>query len=139
MDRLQGEIQELFADLWQVPRFSGLRSGFRPQVDCYRTADPAELVVLVELPGIDPDALEIVIIDDTLTVTGSRSRPRTEGTVYQHMELEYGPFQRIVQLPDGVDVAAARASYDRGMLEIVLPLAQRAAPQARIAITVTRL
>ena len=45
MDQLQNEIQELFADLWQVPRFSGLRAGFRPQIDCYRTADPAELVV----------------------------------------------------------------------------------------------
>ena len=54
MDQLQNEIQELFADLWQVPRFSGLRAGFRPQIDCYRTADPPELVVLVELPGVDP-------------------------------------------------------------------------------------
>ena len=34
MDRLRGEIEELFDELWRVPRFSGLRRGFRPQVDC---------------------------------------------------------------------------------------------------------
>ena len=138
MDRLQGEIQELFADLWQVPRFSGLRSGFRPQVDCYRTADPAELVVVVELPGVDPDDVQAVIADGTLTVAGNRSRPKCEGLVYQQMELEYGPFQRRIPLPDGVDVASARATYDRGMLRIVLPIAQRPAPGERVAIEVTR-
>ena len=37
IDRLQGEIEELFADLWQVPRFSGIRKGFRPAVDCFFT------------------------------------------------------------------------------------------------------
>jgi HSP20 family protein len=138
IDRLQGEIQELFADLWQVPRFSGLRSGFRPQVDCYRTNDPAEVVVVVELPGVDPDDVQAVIADGTLTVAGNRSRPKCEGLVYQQMELEYGPFQRRIPLPDGVDVASARATYDRGMLRIVLPIAQRPAPGARVAIEVTR-
>jgi len=138
IDRLQGEIQELFADLWQVPRFSGLRSGFRPQVDCYRTEDPAELVVVVELPGVDPGGVQLVIADGTLTVAGNRARPKCEGLVYQQMELEYGPFQRRIQLPESIDVAAARATYDRGMLKIVLPLAQRPAPGERVRIEVTR-
>ena len=138
MDRLQGEIQELFADLWQVPRFSGLRSGFRPQVDCYRTTDPPELVVVVEVPGIDPEEVQVVTADRTLTIAGQRRRPRCDGLVYQQMELEYGPFQRRIQLPDGVDAAAARATYDRGLLKIVLPVAQRPAPGARVAIQVTR-
>ena len=40
LDDLQGEIQELFADLWQVPTFSGMRRGYRPQCDCFRTDDP---------------------------------------------------------------------------------------------------
>ena len=40
VDKLQEEIEELFADLWQVPRFSGIRHGFRPNVDCFHTDDP---------------------------------------------------------------------------------------------------
>ena len=54
VDKLHEEIEELFADLWQVPRFSGLRRGFRPNVDCFHTDDPHELTVVVELPGVDP-------------------------------------------------------------------------------------
>ena len=58
---VQSEIEELFADLWQVPRFAGLRRGFRPNVDSYHTDDPHELTVVVEAPGIDPASLTIVV------------------------------------------------------------------------------
>src|SRR5207245_3436302 len=104
IDQLQNEIQELFADLWQVPRFSGMRRGFRPQVDCYRTAEPAELTVLIELPGVDPEAIDLVIAEGTLYVAGGRKRPRCEGQSYQQMELDYGSFRRQVQLGVGVGV-----------------------------------
>jgi HSP20 family protein len=138
IDQLQNEIQELFADLWQVPRFSGLRAGFRPQIDCYRTADPAEWVVLVELPGVDPASIELVVAEGLLQVSGERMRPPTTGQVYQQMELEYGPFRRQIQLGDDVDVAKALATYERGILKIVAPIATEARPAARVAIVVTR-
>ena len=48
LDDLQGEIQELFSDMWQVPGFTGLRHGYRPQCDCFRTDDPPALQ-LVEI------------------------------------------------------------------------------------------
>lgn len=138
IDQLQSEIQELFADLWQVPRFSGIRRGFRPQVDCFRTTEPPELTVLVELPGVDPDEIELVVADDTLYVAGQRTRPRCEGQAYQQMELDYGPFRRRVQLGADVDVGRARATYERGILKVVLPLAQRPAAGARVSIEVSR-
>ena len=94
IDRLQAEIEELFADLWQVPRFTGLRHGFRPPVDCFSTTEPHELTVLVEPPGVDPDAIEIVVEERALTITGQRRRPRVAGQVYQQMEIEYGPLRR---------------------------------------------
>ncbi|MBA3475439.1 MAG: hypothetical protein H0T10_01640, partial [Actinobacteria bacterium] len=65
IDRLHGEIEELFADLWQVPRFSGLRYGFRPAVDCFVTRDPSELVVVVELAGVEPESIEISVAERT--------------------------------------------------------------------------
>jgi HSP20 family protein len=136
MDELQREIQELFADLWQVPRFSGLRTGFRPHVDCYRTEDA--LTVLVELPGIDPDAVDLVVSGGTLYLAGERVRPRYDGQVYQQMELDYGPFRRQVALNADVDVAAAHASYEHGILKVVLPLAKRPTSTERVAIVVTR-
>lgn len=138
IDHLQREIQELFADLWQVPRFSGLRAGFRPHVDCYRTAEPDELIVLVELPAVDPDQVEVAVADGTLHVAGVRARPRCERQVYQQMELDYGPFRRQIPLGADVDVSQARATYERGILRVVLPLAKRAAAGARVSIEVTR-
>jgi HSP20 family protein len=138
MDELQNEIQELFADLWQVPRFSGLRVGFRPQIDCYRTEDPAEFVVLVELPGVDPTTMTLVVAEGMLQVSGERMRPRSTGQVYQQMELEYGPFRRQIALGDDVDVTKAQATYEQGILKVVAPIAARARPAARVSIVVTR-
>jgi HSP20 family protein len=138
MDELQNEIQELFADLWQVPRFSGLRAGFRPQIDCYRTADPAELVVLVELPGVDPASIQLVVAEGMLQVDGERVRPRSTGLVYQQMELDYGPFRRQIALGDDVDVTKAQATYEQGILKVVAPIAVRPRPTARVSIVVTR-
>jgi HSP20 family protein len=136
LDQLQREVQELFSDLWQVPRFSGLRAGFRPHVDCFRTDDA--LTVLVELPGIDPEKVDLFVADGALYLLGNRGRPRFEGQVYQQMELDYGPFRRQVALGADVDVAQAQATYEKGILTIVLPLAQRPAPGERVAIEVKR-
>ena len=123
MDQLQQEIQELFSDLWQVPRFSGLRAGFRPHVDCFRTDDA--LTVLVELPGVDPDKVDLFVAEGTLYLAGNRARPSGAGQVYQQMEIDYGPFRRQVSLGADVDLARARATYAQGVLTIVLPVAQR--------------
>src|SRR5262245_55981776 len=98
LDDLQGEIQELFADLWQVPRFSGLRHGFRPDCDCFRTEDPPTLHVVVELPGIDPESIGVVASGKTLVVSGVRERPALTGAKVIAMEIEYGPFQRRLEL-----------------------------------------
>src|SRR6516165_6026002 len=97
---LQAEIEELFSELWHVPRFAGLRRGFRPMVDSYRTDDPPELTVIVEVPGIDPKSLTIVVSERTLAVAGERIRERADGRVYQQMEIEYGPFSRQIHLAE---------------------------------------
>ena len=139
IDRLQQEVEELFADLWQVPRFSGIHHAFRPQVDCFQTAEPAELTVVVELPGVDPQRIEIVAAGRALAVAGERRRPRCDGAVsYSQMEIEEGPFHRQIALPVDVDPAGARATYERGLLTIVMPVVQRRPPQERVVIEVTR-
>jgi HSP20 family protein len=138
IDRLQAEIEELFADLWQVPRFAGLRHGFRPPADCFRTHEPHELTVLVELPGVDPNAVEVVVEERALTISGQRLRPRVPGQVYQQMEIEYGPFTRAIQLTEDVDVAGASATYEHGLLTVTLPIAERPTPRDPVPITVRR-
>jgi HSP20 family protein len=122
IDRLQREIEELFSDLWQVPRFMGHRHGFRPAVDVYRSDDPAELRIVVELAGVQPESIQLVTSGRTLAVAGERTRPPACGT-YEQMEIEYGRFQRTVQLPADVETGHASAAYDHGVLTVVLPIA----------------
>jgi HSP20 family protein len=136
VDRLQREIQELFADLWEVPRYSGLRRSFRPAADCFVTEDPPQLVVIVELAGVDPASIELAIERTTLTIAGQRERPRVAGQVYQQAEIEYGPFERRLELARTVDASAAIASYEAGMLRVTLPLVTRPPRRRPVAIVV---
>jgi HSP20 family protein len=137
IDWLRGEIDDLFSELWQVPRFAA-RGSFRPQVDCYRTEDPPQITVVVELPGVDPNEVQIVATQQALLVTGERRRPAGDGRVYQQMELDYGPFRRELVLSADVDPERGRASYEQGLLTIVLPLAQRAPTTTKVPIEVRR-
>ena len=136
IDRLRDEIDDLFSELWQVPRFAASRGAFRPQVDCYRTEDPPALTVVVELPGVDPDEVQIVATPQALLVAGERRRPAVDGSHYQRMEIDYGPFRREVALTEDVDPARGEASYERGLLKVVLPLAEQAARPAKVPIEV---
>jgi HSP20 family protein len=122
IDKLHEEIEALFSDLWQVPRFSGTRPGFRPNVDSYHTDDPHQLTVVIELPGVDPASIDIVVGERAMVISGDRPRPRIGGGVYQQMEIEYGPFRRLVRLPEDVDPDGARAEFDRGMVTVTLPV-----------------
>jgi HSP20 family protein len=138
VDKLQEEIEELFADLWQVPRFAGVRHGFRPNVDCFHTDDPHSLTVVVELPGVEPQSVRVVAGERVLVIAGERKRPRVPGRVYQQMEIEYGGFERRVRLLEDVDPDRARARFGNGVLTIELPVVEQAMPAGRYRITVER-
>jgi HSP20 family protein len=130
------QIEELFADLWQVFPFArGARRGYRPQVDVFRSDDPAEIVVLVELPGVDPDQVRLIAGPRVLLVAGDRKRPKDCGH-YQHMEIEYGSFQRRVALGEDVDPERAAATYERGILRVALPVAPKPEPRESVLIEV---
>ncbi len=118
MDELVGDS---FAEQWtRVPR---AQSGFSPRVDVYYCGDEPRAVVKAELPGVDPDSVSLEVAGRELVITGERPVQETEGRVYQQVEIEAGPFRRVVEL--GADVVAerARASYVDGILKVELPLA----------------
>jgi HSP20 family molecular chaperone IbpA len=138
IDRLD-ELEELFADLWQVPRFAaGLRRGYRPQIDVVRCEDPPAIKIVAEIAGADPERIQVVLDGRRLLIAGERPRPRGEGEVWYRSEIEYGPFERHLELAEDVDPAATRATYDRGLLRIVLPVAVRAPKAAAVPIEVRR-
>jgi HSP20 family protein len=136
MQQAADEIEELFADLWQVFPFArSARRGYRPQVDVLLGDDPPALTVLVELPGVDPEAVKLIATPRALVVAGERRRP-TNGGHHEQLEIEYGPFQRKVVLLRDVDPERATATYERGILRIVLPVAPKPPPGETVSIHV---
>jgi HSP20 family protein len=130
------EIEQLFADLWQVFPFSrGLRRGYRPEVDVFRNDDPPTLTVQIELPGIDPDDVQLIASPQALLIAGERRRPKDCGH-YQQMEIDYGPFQRHITLAEDIDPDEAAATYERGILTVRLPIAPRPTTRESISIRV---
>jgi HSP20 family protein len=135
--RLHAELEDVFNELWHGPRFGVHRRAFAPRIDAVRTEEPDELRVVVELPGIDAGDVSIVVHERALVVSGRRRPLQPEGPHSYHLlEIPYGPFERRIGLPVDVDPGTARATYDRGLLVVTLPVAASPPPQGRIAIRV---
>ena len=109
-------------EVWEVARFSGVRRHFEPQCDCYRTDDPPALHLVLELPGVDPNAVRIVAVGTTLVVSGVRERPHPAAVRYHQIEIEYGPFERRIELAEDVETERVRTTYESGMLRLEVPL-----------------
>lgn len=93
---------------------------WQPPTDIYETAD--DLVVRIEVAGIDADQVRISLVDRVLTVSGMRKDPESK-VGYHRMEIPYGPFQTSALLPRRVDPSQVRAEYSDGFLTIVIPKA----------------
>ena len=104
-----------------------------PPVDVLERPD--EVIVEVELPGVDPDRVDVEVHDHQLRIRGDvrREVEAEEGGVLRS-ERRYGSFSRIITLPAEVDPERADARYRHGVLAIRLPKKE----QARRRITVRR-
>jgi len=124
--RLQTEVDRMFLELLQAQRAQRYgRAAFRPNADVYYDRHQKAVVVKLELPGIDPDAVDLEVEDGILRVSGVRRDERHPEAVYQQMEITYGRFERSVALPPEVEAGEASANYCNGYLEIVLPVKTR--------------
>ena len=121
-ERMRRQMDELF-DRRLAPQ---RRGGFSPEVDVYYADNPPRAVVRADLAGIDPNEIELKIRGRELTLSGQRRPQRGEERVYQQIEIEHGPFRRVVALGVDVDSTAAQASYEDGILTVELPVAQPA-------------
>ncbi|MDQ0305927.1 HSP20 family protein [Kitasatospora herbaricolor] len=102
-------------------------------LDAYRTGD--EYVICFDLPGVDPEAIDIDVERNMLTVKAER-RPRREGegVTWEMSERPLGVFSRQVMLSDTLDPEGISADYDAGVLTLRIPVAEKAKPR-KIAIT----
>lgn len=136
-ERMRREMDELFGDVFQRPGIAPRkRGGFSPAVDVYYTDEPPRAVVTAELPGIDADRLSLEIQGRELVLSGHRRANEAENRVYQQVEIEHGPFRRVVQLGAEVRAEEAKAVYEDGLLRVELPLVQSESRRRTVPIEV---
>lgn len=126
MDKLQREMNRMF-DSAYVNR-SGAILDF-PAINVWTKSDSGQ-VIIAELPGISPEELDIKVIGETLTLSGSRDLPeQSEELKYHRQERGFGHFTRSIQLPFPVEADRIEASYEKGILKIWLPRAEGDKPR----------
>jgi HSP20 family protein len=122
-ERMRREIDELFGDVFE--RQTGLRGrGFSPSVDVFYADEPPRAVVKVDLAGVEIADVGLEIRGRQLLIAGERRPTASSGRLYQQIEIEHGPFRRLVELGAEVVTESARASYEDGILEVEIPLAR---------------
>ena len=97
-----------------------VESHWVPNTDVYVTEDA--LVIKVELAGMRKEDLELTVERNRLTITGHRPDGcRPPKCKFLVMEISYGSFQSVIELPQGYDLSRAKAAYQNGFLRIDVP------------------
>jgi HSP20 family protein len=96
-------------------------------MDAYRDGD--QLVIHFDLPGIDPDSVELNVENNVLRVKARRPRPQIEDSQWLVSERLYGTFSCELHLSDGLDLDKIHASYEQGVLTLSIPVAEESKPR----------
>src|SRR5215217_5257027 len=122
-ERMRREMDELFGDVWGERGWLGGRSQtrFTPRVDVYYCGDPPKAIVKADLAGVGLDSIGLEVVGRNLLISGARPIQETEGRVYQQVEIEAGPFRRVLELNADVVAEDAKATYEDGILRVELP------------------
>jgi HSP20 family protein len=125
VNRFQRDIDRLFG----VPQTTAADSGaWLPPVDI--SEEDNQFLVRVDLPGVDPKAVEITSDQGVLTIRGRREESRRENRDgFRRVERVNGEFLRRFSLPDSADVQNIKAKAANGVLEVSIPKLAKVEPQ----------
>jgi HSP20 family protein len=96
-------------------------------IDAYRTGD--SFVVQFDLPGVDPESIDLTVEKNVLTVHAGRTRPEPEGLEMLVAERPQGTFSRQLFLGETLDTEQINADYADGVLTLRIPMAEQAKPR----------
>ncbi|MDA8147838.1 MAG: Hsp20/alpha crystallin family protein [Actinomycetota bacterium] len=116
------DVDRLFQQLAAQP---APRSSMSMPIDAYRKGD--QFLIQMELPGVDPEHVDITVEDNVLTVKAERPAPSTSEDVESLVtERSYGTFSRQLFLGRNLDTDRIEAQYDAGVLSLSIPVAEHA-------------
>lgn len=112
----------------EVPMNSPSWSGFNVPTDVFHLDD--KLVIRMDLPGVNPDDVEVTVQEQTLLINGKRSFPfDAENVRFVRRGSFYGDFTQKVALGRGLDLEQISANYDNGVLELTIPYSAEVQPK----------
>jgi HSP20 family protein len=98
-------------------------AAWRPRVDVIDAEK--EYVLEVDLPGVDPNSVQVELEQGLLQITGERQASHGDQATYTYRERRAGKFERSFRVPEAVDADAITAKFDKGVLEIRVPKVER--------------
>lgn len=126
LEQMRREMDRWF-DAW-----AGDRQAAYPAVNVWTNDNGA--VVTAEVPGLDPQSLDVSVKQDLLTIAGERKPDEAGKNVsYHRRERGYGKFSRVVRLPFEIEPSGVKARYVNGILRVELPRSEASKPR-KIAI-----
>lgn len=128
---LERTMDRLFEDVfgpWYRPITDGGRVGSRyVPVDIYTTDE--DVVLIAALPGVHPDNVEVTFEGNTVTIKGEFPQPEEPNMNWHLQERYYGPFERTIRLHIPVNMDKAEATFEHGLLRLVIPKAEEIRPR----------
>lgn len=128
------EAEDVFQRLFgsEVGQAPAAWSGFSVPTDVFHRGDT--LVIRMDLPGVNPDDVEVTVQESTLLINGKRDFPfEAEDIRFVRRGTFYGDFTQKVALGKGLDLEQIKAHYDNGVLELTIPYSAEVQPK-RISI-----
>jgi HSP20 family protein len=111
VDRVAEQVDQVFRRGTSVMPMDAVRRGDR-------------VFVNFDLPGVDPDSIDLTVERDMLTVTATRRFEKSEGDEVLASERPQGTFTRRVLLGESLDTSQLEAAYDHGVLSVTIPVAE---------------
>ncbi|RFA12957.1 heat-shock protein Hsp20 [Subtercola boreus] len=116
----------------ELDRLTGNLLQFRPgprfmPVDLYRDGD--QYVLNADLPGVDPGSVDVDVDGQLLTIRAQRTAAAQDGVKWLAEERPHGTYLRQFSLGEGVDSEKISASYDNGVLSVLMPVSEKAKPR----------
>ena len=122
LGRMENEMNHMLS------RYAYPTSSEFPAFNVWGTND--QVVVTSEIPGIDPNSIDISVSGTTLTVRGLRDPEQAEkGVSYHRRERWYGKFSKTIELPFTIEAEKVEARFSKGILYITLPRSETEKPR----------
>jgi len=125
---MRRDLDRLWEDFFGEREFPSAEFKWVPPVDVSETKD--NVVVKVEVPGMEKKDIEISLTGDVLTIKGEKKQKTEEKDEnFLRIETRYGAFARAIRIPISVDAEKVKASYEQGVLKVVLPKKEEVKPK----------